>query len=45
MKYEILNCFPNWKGFGYKEAKGYEFYAWFFYVGFWQITKWEKANT
>jgi len=44
MKYQFVNWFPKWKGFGFIKST-YSMtgiYDWFLWIGFWEIRKWNK---
>ena len=46
MKYQIVNWYPDWKGFGKKKWKGgmAYVYEWSLLLGFIEIRKWTKLS-
>ena len=45
-KYQFVNWFPDWKGFGFKRSvHGMTLiYDWYLWLGFWEIRKWHELK-
>jgi len=45
-KYQFVNWFPEWQGFGFARATGAMalIFDWYIWLGFWEIRKWHELK-
>ena len=46
MKYQVVGWYPDWRGFGFRKAKGglAMVYCWYLNLGYWEIRRWKTPK-